>query len=409
METVLQKFLRYVAIDTQSNENSQTFPSTEKQKTLLSLLANELRGLGVPQVAMDEYGYVMACIPSNSSSNIPAVGFIAHVDTSPDMSGSNVQPKIIEKYDGGEIVLSKEKNITLSPKEFPELRSCIGQTLITTNGSTLLGADDKAGIAEIMYAVEYIMAHPEFKHGDICIAFTPDEEIGRGVDHFDAKKFGATYAYTVDGGQIGELEYENFNAASAKIFIQGKNIHPGYAKNKMVNALHVAAEFNALLPALERPEHTEGYEGFFHLTHLSGEVEKAEVQYLIRDHNREIFEQRKEQILKCATDLNAKYGADTVSVELKDQYYNMREQVEPHMHIVQKAEQAMKMAGVKPLVRPTRGGTDGSRLSYMGLLCPNIFTGGHNFHGKYEFIPLQSMEKAVEVILNIISIFAKDS
>jgi tripeptide aminopeptidase len=405
METVLQKFLRYVAIDTQSNGNSQTIPSTEGQKTLLALLADELRALGVPQVRADEFGCVMARIPSNSGGSIPAIGFIAHVDTSPDMSGSNVQPKIIESYDGGEIILSKEKNITLSPKEFPELRNYVGQTLVTTKGETLLGADDKAGIAEIMCAAEYVMAHPEFKHGDICIAFTPDEEVGRGVDNFDVKKFGATYAYTVDGGEIGELEYENFNAASAKISIQGKNIHPGHAKNKMVNALLVAAEFNALLPAQERPEHTEGYEGFFHLAHLSGEVEKAEVQYLIRDHDRSIFEQRKALILQRASELNAKYGAETVRMELKDQYYNMREQIEPHLHIVEKAEQAMRAAGVKPLVRPTRGGTDGSRLSYMGLPCPNIFTGGHNFHGKYEFIPVQSMEKAVEVMLNIISIF----
>ncbi len=407
MEPVLQKFLRYVAVDTQSDENSQTFPSTEKQKTLLSLLADELRAMGVPQVVMDEYGYVMARIPANHADGIPAVGFIAHVDTSPDMPGANVRPKIIEKYDGSDIMLSKEKNVVLSSDEFPELRDYVGQTLVTTDGTTLLGADDKAGIAEIMCVAEHIMAHPELKHGDICIGFTPDEEVGRGVDHFDVKKFGATYAYTIDGGKIGELEYENFNAASAKIAIQGKNIHPGYAKNKMVNALHVATELNALLPVNDRPEHTDGYEGFYHLVHLNGEVEKAAMQYIIRDHDRDIFEQRKEFVLKCAHGLNAKYGAGTVSVELKDQYYNMREQVEPHIHMVEKAEQAMKLAGVKPLVHPIRGGTDGSRLSYMGLPCPNIFAGGHNFHGKYEFIPVQSMEKAVEVILNIISIYTK--
>ncbi len=407
MESVLQKFLRYVAIDTQSDENSETFPSTEKQKTLLTLLADELRALGVPQVSMDQYGYVMARIPSNCCDGLPAIGFIAHVDTSPDMPGSNVQPRIIEKYDGSDIILSKEKKVVLSTNEFPELRDYVGQTLITTDGTTLLGADDKAGIAEIMCAVEHVMAHPEFKHGDICIGFTPDEEVGRGVDHFDVKKFGATYAYTMDGGKIGELEYENFNAAGAKISIQGRNIHPGYAKNKMVNALHVATEFNALLPVNDRPEHTDGYEGFYHLVHLSGEVEKATMQYIIRDHDREIFEKRKEFILKCAHGINAKYGADTISVELKDQYYNMCEQVEPHIHIVEKAEKAMKMAGVKPLVHPIRGGTDGSRLSYMDLPCPNIFAGGHNFHGKYEFVPLQSMEKAVEVILNIISVFTE--
>jgi tripeptide aminopeptidase len=407
METVLQKFLRYVAIDTQSDESSGTFPSTEKQKALLKLLADELRALGVPQVSMDEHGYVMARIPSNGGSGIPALGFIAHVDTSPDMPGGNVQPKIVEKYDGGDIILSEEKRLALSPGDFPELLDYVGQTLVTTDGSTLLGADDKAGIAEIMCAAAHLMAHPEVRHGDICIGFTPDEEIGRGVDHFDVKKFGAAYAYTIDGGKIGELEYENFNAAVAKIAIQGRNIHPGYAKNKMVNALHLAAEFDALLPAAERPEHTEGYEGFFHLVHLSGEVEKAAMQYLIRDHNRELFEQRKALMLKRAHDLNAKYGAGTVSVELNDQYYNMREQVEPHLHIVQKAEQAMRMAGVAPLVHPIRGGTDGSRLSYMGLPCPNIFAGGHNFHGKYEFVPVQSMEKAVEVILNLVGIFAR--
>jgi tripeptide aminopeptidase len=402
METVLQKFLRYAAIDTQSSEKSDTFPSTEKQKNLLWLLADELRAMGVPQVSMDEHGYVMARIPANCEKEIPAIGFIAHVDTSPDMSGRNVQPNIVEKYDGADIVLSAEKNIILSPNDFPELKLYLGQTLVTTNGTTLLGADDKAGVAEIMCAAEHLMAHPELKHGDICIAFTPDEEVGCGVDHFDVKKFGAAYAYTVDGGQLGELEYENFNAAVADIFIQGKNIHPGYAKGKMVNALLLTAEFNALLPAAERPENTEGYQGFYHLVHLSGEVEKAGMQYLIRDHNRDIFEQRKSFILQCAGTLNAKYGAGTVSVELKDQYYNMREQITPHIHIVEKAEQAMRAAGVQPLVRPIRGGTDGSRLSYMGLPCPNLFAGGHNFHGKYEFIPLQSMEKAVEVILNLV-------
>jgi tripeptide aminopeptidase len=406
METVLQKFLRYVSVDTQSDENSSTFPSSEKQKYLLQMLAQELKNMGVPEVHIDEHSYVMARISSNFSGNVPAVGFIAHVDTSPDMSGADVKPQIIEKYDGKDIILNRERNILLSVAEFPELSDYVGQTLITTDGTTLLGADDKAGIAEIMCAAEYLMQHPEVKHGDICIGFTPDEEIGRGVDFFDVKKFGATYAYTIDGGKIGELEYENFNAASAKISIQGKNIHPGYAKNKMVNALHLVSEFDALLPSNERPERTQDYEGFYHLTHVSGEVEKASMQYIIRDHDKTKFEARKTTMQACADKLNAKYGAGTITLELKDQYYNMREQVEPYIHIVDLAKQAMEQAGVKSLVHPIRGGTDGSRLSYMGLPCPNIFAGGHNFHGKYEFVPLQAMEKAVEVILNIVKLYA---
>lgn len=406
-EAILQKFLRYVAIDTQSDENSPTAPSSARQRQLLSLLADELRAMGIPEVYMDEHGYVMAHIGANTAAAAPAIGFIAHVDTSPDMPGRNVQPQVVAQYDGRDIVLNKEKGIVLSPADFPELREYAGQTIVTTDGTTLLGADDKAGIAEIMCAAEYITSHPEFRHGDVCIGFTPDEEIGRGVEHFDVQRFGAKYAYTVDGGKIGELEYENFNAASAVIRIQGKNIHPGYAKNKMANALQVAAELNALLPPSERPESTEGYEGFFHLVHVAGEVENAVMQYLVRDHDREKFERRKELIRTCARTINAKYGAGTVSVELKDQYYNMRKQVEPHFHIVEVAMRAMKQAGVTPLVQPIRGGTDGCRLSYMNLPCPNIFTGGHNFHGKYEFIPLQSMEKAVEVILNIIAIFEK--
>ncbi|MDR1343355.1 MAG: peptidase T [Prevotellaceae bacterium] len=406
-DTILERFLRYVAIDTQSDGEAKVFPSTEKQLHLLRLLADELRAAGVPEVSMDEHGYVMARIAANVPAPLPpSVGFIAHVDTSPDMPGCGVRPKIVERYEGTDIVLNKEKNIVLSPAAFPELREYTGHTLITTDGTTLLGADDKAGIAEIMCAVEHIVSHPELKHGDICIGFTPDEEIGHGVDCFDVAKFGATYAYTVDGGGLGELEYENFNAASAQVRIQGKSIHPGYAKNKMVNALQVAAEFNALLPATDRPEHTEGYEGFFHLVHMAGEVEKAAMHYLIRDHDREKFEARKELVQQRAGILNAKYGAGTVSVEVKDQYYNMRAQVEPHFHIVELAIRAMQQAGVKPLVRPIRGGTDGSRLSYMNLPCPNIFAGGHNFHGKYEFVSLQAMEKAVTVILNIVSLFA---
>ncbi|MDR1416092.1 MAG: peptidase T, partial [Prevotellaceae bacterium] len=386
-EAILERFLRYVAIDTQSDGESQTFPSAAKQLHLLQLLADELRAAGVAEVLMDEHGYVMARIAANIPAPLPPpVGFIAHVDTSPDMPGCGVRPKIVERYEGTDIVLNEEKNIVLSPAVFPELLEYAGQTLITTDGTTLLGADDKAGVAEIMCAVEYIVAHHEFKHGDICIGFTPDEEIGRGVDYFDVEKFGATYAYTIDGGTIGELEYENFNAASAIVFIQGKNIHPGYAKNKMVNALQVATEFNALLPAAERPESTEGYEGFYHLVHVAGEVEKATMHYLIRDHSREKFEERKELVQQCACAINAKYGADTIKLKVQDQYYNMRAQVEQHFHIVELAMRAMEQAGVKPLVRPIRGGTDGSRLSYMNLPCPNIFTGGHNFHGKYEFV-----------------------
>jgi tripeptide aminopeptidase len=398
---LLPRFLRYVALDTQSDENSDTFPSTDKQNVLLELLAQELRTMGVPIVDMDKNGYVMARIPSNTSKNVPPLGFIAHADTSPDMSGAGVQPQILENYDGKDIVLCATNGIVLSVKEFPELQHYIGQTLITTRGNTLLGADDKAGIAEIMTFAEYLVQHPELPHGDICIAFTPDEEIGRGVDFFDTAKFGAHYAYTVDGGPIGELEYENFNAAVAKITVQGRNIHPGYAKNKMLNSLHIAMEFNALLPPAERPEHTQDYEGFFHLTHYNGEVEKTQMQYIIRDHDRERFEARKKFIEQCALHINTKYGAPVITAAIKDQYYNMREQVEPHYHIIQTAIAAMERAGVKPIVRPIRGGTDGARLSFMGLPCPNLFAGGHNFHGKYEFVPLQSMQKAVEVLLNI--------
>jgi tripeptide aminopeptidase len=405
-ETVLQKFLRYVAIDTQSDEDSQTFPSTEKQKNLLSLLAQELSDMGI-QVSMDSYGYVMARIPANTTKPVPAVGFIAHVDTSPDMPGCNVKPQIVESYKGGDIVLNREKNIVLATNIFPELSEYVGHTLITTDGTTLLGADDKAGIAEIMCAAEHIVAHPELPHGDICIGFTPDEEVGHGVDHFDVKKFGATYAYTIDGGKIGELEFENFNAASATIEVQGKNIHPGYAKDKMLNALHVAMEFNSLLPAAERPEYTDGNKGFFHLVHMSGSVEKATMQYLIRDHDFELFYARKQLLLMRTDALNAKYGEGVIDITLKNQYYNMREKIMPHLHIVDTAMQAMEQAGVEPLILPIRGGTDGARLSFMGLPCPNIFAGGINFHGKYEFVSLQTMEKAVEVIVNIVRLYGE--
>jgi len=403
---ILDRFLRYVAIDTQSDDSSTTFPSTAKQYDLLKLLKDELIQMGVPEVSLDEHGYVMASIPANTDKKIPAIGFISHVDTSPDMSGAEVKPRIIENYDGKDVLINAEKKLILSTKDFPELLDYKGQTLITTDGNTLLGADDKAGVTEIMTAVEYIMSHPEFKHGPIKIGFTPDEEIGKGVDHFDVAKFGAEFAYTMDGGAIGELEYENFNAAHAKVNFQGRNIHPGYAKDKMINAILVAMEFNAALPVNQRPEFTESYDGFFHLIKMEGSVENASIQYIIRDHDRSKFEQKKVLIQQCADFLNLRYP-NTVTLELRDQYFNMREMVEPVYHIVKIAETAMEQVGVKPVVVPIRGGTDGARLSYMGLPCPNIFAGGHNFHGKFEFVPLQSIEKAVDVILKIIQLYAE--
>lgn len=407
MENTTDKFLRYVAFDTSSDPDSQSQPSTNKQFALLEQLRKELDAMGVKQVEVDRYGYLMATIPSNMEGDIPAIGFIAHVDTSPDAPGRGIKPRIIENYDGQSIVLNEEKGLELNPDEFPEIRDYIGQTIITTDGTTLLGADDKAGVAEIMSAAEYIMEHPEFKHGDIKIGFTPDEEIGRGVDHFDVTRFGAKYAYTMDGGAIGELEYENFNAASAKLHIQGRNIHPGYAKNKMLNAILIASELNCMLPVEQRPEYTDGYEGFIHITKFTGVVEEAELQYIIRDHDFSLFERKKKMIQECADFINLKYGANVVEVDIKDQYYNMKKEVEPHYHIIEKAVEAMRAAGVKPNIRPIRGGTDGARLSFMGLPCPNIFAGGHNFHGKYEYVPVQSMEKATEVILNIIRNFAE--
>ncbi len=405
MEKLLNRFLRYVSVDTQSNEESDTQPSAAKEWDLLKMLRDELAALDI-DVTLDDYGYVMASIPSNINKEVPAVGFIAHVDTAPDASGADIKPQIVENYDGGAIALNGVPGLELKPSEFPEMLHYIGQTLITTDGTTLLGADDKAGVAEIMNAVQYIVEHPEFKHGPIRIGFTPDEEIGRGVVKFDVKRFGADYAYTMDGGEIGELEFENFNAASAKIHIQGCNVHPGYAKGKMKNAILIGQEFNAMLPVMARPEYTEGYEGFFHLISFKGAVEEADFAYIIRDHNREKFEARKEMISKVADFINAKYGEGTVKLDLKDQYYNMREQVEPHYHIIDKAVKAMEMAGVKAKIQPIRGGTDGANLSFKGLPCPNIFAGGLNFHGKMEFVPLESMEKASEVILNIIGLFA---
>lgn len=405
MEKIIDRFLRYVAFDTASNPDSQSQPSTNKQFALLEQLRKELQDMGVEQVEVDKNGYLMATIPSNIDNDIPAVGFISHVDTSPDAPGCGIRPRIVENYDGRTIILNEAKGIELNPEEFPELKDYIGQTIITTDGTTLLGADDKAGVAEIMSAAEYIMEHPDFRHGEIKIGFTPDEEIGRGVDRFDVARFGAQYAYTMDGGAIGELEYENFNAAGAKVHIQGRNIHPGYAKDKMLNAILIGTEFNDMLPAWQRPEYTEGYEGFIHITKFTGVVEEADIQYIIRDHDFELFERKKMMLRQCADFINAKYGDGVITLEIKDQYYNMKKQVEPHYHIIEKAVKAMEDAGVKPNIRPIRGGTDGARLSFMGLPCPNIFAGGLNFHGKYEYVPVQSMEKATEVILNIIRNF----
>ena len=406
MEKILDRFLRYVAIDTQSDGNSESQPSAAKELDLLKLLCKELNDMGV-EATLDEYGYVMGSIPSNIDKKVPAIGFIAHVDTSPDASGKDVKPQIIKDYDGGDIELNGVPGLFLKPSEFPELLAHKDETIITTDGTTLLGADDKAGVTEIMDAVQYIVEHPEFKHGDIKIGFTPDEEIGRGVVKFDVKRFGADYAYTMDGGEIGELEFENFNAASAKIHIQGRNVHPGYAKDKMKNAILIGMEFNDLLPIGQRPELTEGYDGFFHIISFKGAVEEADFGYIIRDHDRKKFEEKKELIAQCAHFINVKYGEGTATLEVKDQYYNMREQVEPYYFIVEKAVKAMEMAGIKPKIQPIRGGTDGANLSFKGLPCPNIFAGGMNFHGKMEFAPLENIEKASEVVLNIIKLYAE--
>ncbi len=407
MEKILDRFLRYVAVDTQSDPESDSQPSAAKEFNLLKMLRDELHAMGV-EASLDEYGYVMAKIPSNCGKDVPAVGFIAHVDTAPDASGDNIHPQIIRNYDGSDIPLKGVEGLYLKVSEFPELADYREQTLITTDGTTLLGADDKAGVAEIMDAVQYIMAHPEFRHGDIMIGFTPDEEIGRGVAKFDVRKFGAKYAYTMDGGALGELEYENFNAAGATIRIQGRNIHPGYAKGKMLNAILIGMELNDMLPAWQRPEYTDGYDGFYHLISFKGEVETATFSYIIRDHDMDLYEQKKAYLEKCVEFINSKYGEGTASVDIKHQYYNMRKEVEPHYHIVEKAIKAMEAEGIRPKIQPIRGGTDGANLSFMGLPCPNIFAGGHNFHGKMEFVPLESMEKASKVILNIISLYAEE-
>ncbi len=401
-----ERFLKYVAINTRSDENSDTFPSTAVQWNLLNALVEEMKLLGLQDVTIDKYGYAMGTIPATpGKENAPVIGFLAHVDTAPDMSGENVRPRIIENYDGKDIVLNNA--LTMRVADFPELSRFVGHTLIHTDGTTLLGADDKAGVAEIMTAAEYLMAHPEVEHGKIRIGFTPDEEIGRGVDFFDVKAFGADFAYTMDGGYEGELEYENFNAASAKIAIQGRNVHPGYAKNKMINAIEVACELNSLVPAVQRPQFTEGYEGFYHCVGFNGTVENATISYIIRDHDAELFEQKKRWMYDIVGMLNNKYGQGVLTLTLKDQYYNMRKMVEPHPQVIDNALAAMREADVEPIVRPIRGGTDGARLSFMGLPCPNIFAGGMNFHGKFEYCSLNSMEKAVKVIINLAKIWAK--
>lgn len=405
--TVIERFLKYVTFDTQSDESTGVTPSTPKQMVFAQYLKTELEELGLKDISLDENGYLFATLPSNVDHEVPVVGFIAHMDTSPDMSGENVKPRIVEKYDGKDIPLCAEENIILSPANFPELLDHVGEDLIVTDGHTLLGADDKAGIAEIVGAVAYLIAHPEIKHGDIRIGFNPDEEIGLGAHKFDVEKFGAKWAYTMDGGEVGELEFENFNAAAAKIRVKGRNVHPGYAKNKMINSLLVANEYVSLLPANETPGTTEGYEGFYHLIGMEGEVENTVLSYIVRDHDREKFEARKQALLNYAAQLNEKYGEGTVTVELKDQYYNMRQQVEPLMYIIDIAFAAMQEAGVTPKVKAIRGGTDGAQLSFKGLPCPNIFAGGLNFHGRYEFVPVQSIEKAMNVVVKIAELTAK--
>lgn len=402
---LLSRFLRYVAVETTSNEESPTQPSTQCQFDLLNILRDELAEMGL-EPSLDEYGYLTATLPSNIGNGVPTIAFIAHVDTSPDASGKDVKPQIIEDYAGDDIVLNKLKNIVLSPNDYPELKNYVGQTIITSDGTTLLGADDKAGVAEIMTMLHYLTTHPDVRHGTVKVAFTPDEEIGRGVVRFDVKRFAADYAYTMDGGAIGELEYENFNAASADITVKGVNIHPGEAKGKMINSMLIAMELNSMLPQDEQPALTEGYEGFYHLTSINGEVEQTKMHYIIRDHDEVKFEHKKDLIFKACETLNAKYG-NVVEAVVTDQYRNMKSMVEPHYFIVELAMKAMEMAGIKPVVKPIRGGTDGANLSFMGLPCPNIFAGGHNFHGRFEYVPLQSMEKTVEVMLNIVRLFAE--
>ena len=403
---LIDRFVRYVTTDTESDPSSSTTPSTEKQWDLANALVQELKDIGLTEVTIDDNAYVMATLPSNVDHHVPTIGFISHFDTSPDFTGANVRPRVIEHYDGKDILLNKEQDIVLSPKEFDDLLLYVGNTLIVTDGTTLLGADDKAGITEIVSAMEYLVQHPEIKHGAIKVGFTPDEEIGRGAHKFDVAKFGADWAYTVDGSQIGELEFENFNAAGAKVSFKGKMVHPGYAKGKMVNSMYLAQKFIQALPARETPELTEDRDGFYHLHHMAGDVELTELHYIIRDHDAQRFKERKQLMHQVAEDLNNSIRMERVSVEIKDQYFNMREKIEPMMHIVDLAKEAMEAAGIIPIIKPIRGGTDGSQLSFMGLPCPNIFAGGHNFHGRYEYVPVESMLKATEVIVNIAKMLA---
>lgn len=404
---IINRFTSYITIDTESDPKSDSTPSTEKQWNLAKKLAEELKEMGMSDVSIDENAYVMATLPSNVEHEVPAIGFVSHFDTSPDFTGANIKPQIVENYDGKDIILNEAEDIVLSPDYFEDLLQYKGQTLITTDGTTLLGADDKAGITEIMSAVEYLLKHPEIKHGPIKVGFTPDEEIGRGAHKFDVQKFGAKWAYTMDGSQIGELEYENFNAAGADVKVKGKIVHPGYAKGKMVNSMYIAQDFVNSLPRLETPEHTEGRQGFFHLTQISGKVEETNMHYIIRDHDKEHFEARKKMMLDLAAEINSQHQKEVITIEIKDQYFNMREKVEPVMHIVDIAEDAMKAVDVEPIIKPIRGGTDGSQLSFMGLPCPNIFAGGHNFHGRYEYVPVESMIKATEVIVKIAELTAE--
>ena len=410
MQNIIDRFISYVIIDTESDSHSDTTPSTPKQLVLAKLLVKELKAIGLTEVTIDKNGYVMGTLPSNVDHEVPTIGFVSHYDTTPDFTGLNVKPQIIKNYDGGDIILNKEQNIVLSPNYFKDLLQYKGQTLITTDGTTLLGADDKAGLTEIVTAMEYMVKNPEIKHGKIRVGFTPDEEIGRGADLFDVKKFGAEWAYTMDGSQIGELEYENFNAAGAKIIFKGKSVHPGYAKGKMINSMLIANDFIKDLPKGETPQETKGYQGFFHVHHLNGTIEETVLELIIRDHSAKKFKKRKELIHDMTKKVNKKFkkqfGEDIVITEIKDQYYNMKEKVEPVMFIVDLAERAMKELGIKPLIKPIRGGTDGCRLSYMGLPCPNIFAGGHNFHGKYEYVPVESMQKAIDVIIKIAELTA---
>jgi len=415
MVKVHERFLNYVAIDTQSVEDADCFPSSEKQKNLGRFLVEEMKNIGILDAHMDDFGYVYGTLSGNADKKIPTIGFIAHMDTSPDMPGNDIKAKIVKNYDGKDIILNEEKNIVMQTEVFEHMLDYVGQDLIVTDGTTLLGADNKAGIAEIMSLAEFLIQSPNIKHGTIKIGFTPDEEVGSGTDHFDIEKFGADFAYTVDGGKLGEIEYENFNAASAKVVIKGTNIHPGSAKNKMKNSILIAMEFQNMLPVYETPANTENYEGFNHLNDICGDVEETKLSYIIRDHDESKFQIKKDRFIKIADYLNEKYGNDTVVVNLKDSYFNMKEMIYfnmkemilPHMHIIETARKAMEELNIKPTILPIRGGTDGARLSYMGLPCPNICTGGHNFHGRYEYIPIQAMEKTVEVLIKIVELYSK--